>query len=110
LAMRQGRAGQRYIIGGSNASFNEFFQTLAALSGKQHGMVKVPLPVMKVAAHFMELRANLTGKPPILTPPWVKRFHYNWELSVEKAKQELGYAPTPLEQGLAKTVKWLGAV
>ena len=106
-AMKQGRAGERYILGGANASFNGFFEVLSGLSGKQVRMFKVPLPVMNVAAHFMEARANLTGKAPVLTPPWVKRFHYNWELSIEKARKELGYEPLSLEQGLAKTVKWL---
>ncbi len=106
-AMRQGRAGERYILGGENASFNGFFETLSSLSGKQVRMIKVPLPVMNLAAHFMEARANLTGKPPVLTPPWVKRFHFNWELSIEKAKRELGYEPLGLEQGLAKTLNWL---
>ncbi|MBK9016883.1 MAG: SDR family oxidoreductase [Saprospiraceae bacterium] len=109
-AMKQGKAGERYILGGSNASFNSFFLTLSDLSGKEVRMLKVPLPVMKVAAHFMEMRANLTGKPPVLTPPWVKRFHYDWELSIEKAKRELGYEPLPLEHGLAKTVNWLEKV
>ncbi len=107
LAMQKGRAGERYIIGGENASFNAFFEVLAALSGKKQRMVKVPLPIMNIAGHLMEWRAKLTGTPPILTPPWVKRFHYNWELSIEKAKRELGYSPLSLEQGLAKTVRWL---
>ncbi|MBI1225310.1 MAG: NAD-dependent epimerase/dehydratase family protein [Bacteroidetes bacterium] len=109
-AMRQGRAGERYILGGANASFNGFFETLAKLSGKQVRMVKVPLPVMKLVSHVMEAHANLTGKPPVLTPPWVKRFHYNWELSIEKAQKELGYQPLGLEQGLSKTLDWLRAV
>jgi nucleoside-diphosphate-sugar epimerase len=107
LAMQRGKAGERYIIGGSNASFNHFFETLSALSGKKYRMFRVPLPVMNLAAHFMEWRANLTGKPPIMTPPWVKRFNYNWELSVEKARRELGYSPLTLEAGLMKTVRWL---
>ena len=106
-AMRQGRAGERYILGGANASFIGFFEVLSRISGKQVRMLKVPLPVMNVVAHFMEFRANLTGKPPVLTPPWVKRFYYNWELSIEKARRELGYEPLRLEQGLAKTVNWL---
>ena len=109
-AMKHGKAGERYILGGSNASFNSLFEILSGLSAKQVRMVKVPLRVMKVAAHFMEMRANLTGKPPIITPPWVKRYHYNWELSIEKAKRELGYEPLGLEQGLAKTVNWLEKV
>jgi nucleoside-diphosphate-sugar epimerase len=105
--MRQGRAGERYILGGTNASFNGFFQVLSDLSGKHVRMLRVPLPVMNAVAHFMEARANLTGTPPVLTPPWVKRFHFNWELSIEKAQKELGYEPLGLEQGLAKTVNWL---
>lgn len=106
-AMRQGKSGERYIIGGANASFNGFFHTLAELSGKRVRMLKVPLPVMNVVGHLMEFNANLTGKPPVLTPPWVKRFHFNWELSIEKAKRELGYEPLDLEQGLSKTINWL---
>ncbi len=107
LAMELGRGGERYIIGGSNASFNHFFETLSEITGLSHRMFRVPLPVMNLSAHFMEQRANLTGRPPIMTPPWVKRFNYNWELSVEKARRELGYSPLTLEEGLTKTVKWL---
>ncbi|MBI5915273.1 MAG: SDR family oxidoreductase [Bacteroidetes bacterium] len=107
LAMQQGRAGERYILGGGNASFNDFFRILSGLSGKEVRMFKIPLPVMHVAARFMEMRANLTGTPPVLTPPWVRRYGYHWELSSEKAQAELGYAPSPLEHGLAETVKWL---
>jgi nucleoside-diphosphate-sugar epimerase len=107
LAMQLGRGGERYIIGGSNASFNHFFETLSEITGLSHRMFRVPLPVMNFSAHFMEQRANLTGKPPIMTPPWVKRFNYNWELSVEKAKRELGYSPLSLQDGLMNTVSWL---
>ncbi len=106
-AMQHGKAGERYILGGENASFNEFFKTLSDLSGKKIKMIKLPLPVMNIAAHVMEFRANMTGKAPLLTPPWVKRFHYNWELSIEKAKRELGYSPLNLAEGLRETVDWL---
>jgi farnesol dehydrogenase len=107
LAMQRGRAGERYILGGGNASFNDFFRVLAGLTGQQVRMFKVPLPVMHLVARFMEMRANLTGTPPVLTPPWVKRYSYNWELSSEKAQAELGYAPMSFERGLVDTMKWL---
>lgn len=107
LAMEKGRAGERYILGGDNVSFNEFFEVLANLTGKKMKMFNLPIPVMNLAAHLMELRANLTGAAPLLTPPWVKKYLYNWELSSEKAKQELGYEFTPIETGLRKTVDWI---
>lgn len=107
LAMKNGRAGERYILGGDNVSFNQFFELLADLTGKKIKLFNLPIPVMNFAARVMELRANLTGAPPLLTPPWVKKYLYNWELSSEKAKKELGYEFTPIETGLDKTVNWI---
>ena len=107
LAMRKGRAGERYILGGDNVTFNEFFDLLSDLTGKSAKLYKVPIPVMNLAARFMEIRANLTGTPPLLTPPWVKKYLYNWELSSEKAKRDLGYEFTPIELGLGKTIDWI---
>lgn len=107
LAMTHGKAGERYILGGDNISFSEFFNLLSDLTGKSVHLYKLPIPVMNIAAKFMEIRANLTGKPPILTPPWVKKYLYNWELSSEKAKREIGYKPLPIEDGMSKTVDWI---
>ncbi len=106
-AMEQGRAGERYILGGDNVSFNDFFNLLSDLTGKSGKLYKIPIPVMNLAARFMEVRANLTGTPPLLTPPWVKKYLYNWELSSEKAKRDLGYEYTPIEVGLGKTIDWI---
>ena len=107
LAMEKGRPGERYILGGENLSYRDFFDLVADLLGKEGRMYPIPVPVINVAARFMEIRANLTGKPPLLTPSWVKKYTQNWELSSEKARQELGYTITPVEKGLDKTVSWI---
>lgn len=107
LAMQKGQPGDRYILGGENLSFNELFDLLSDLTGKHSRLYKIPIPVMHLAAKAMEVRANLTGAPPLLTPPWVKKYLYNWELSSEKAQRELGYTITPIEQGLEKTISWI---
>ena len=36
LAMEKGRVGQRYILGGENASLREFFRTIDRVTGKRH--------------------------------------------------------------------------
>jgi farnesol dehydrogenase len=107
LAMRHGRAGERYLLGGDNASFKEFFGKLETIAGKRRIMAHLPLPLLRGVASFMEWRAGITGTPPVLTPPWARRFSYNWELSIEKAKRELGYEPVSLRDGLVRTVRWL---
>ncbi len=106
-AMRHGRPGERYILGGDNASFTEFFDLLSDIIGRDVKMFKIPISVMNMAARFMEMRANLTGTPPLITPPWVQKYLYNWDISSEKAIRELGYKPTKLEAGLAETVDWI---
>ena len=41
LAMQKGRVGQRYILGGENASLKEFFSTIDRVSNKRH--IHIPL-------------------------------------------------------------------
>lgn len=107
LAMQKGRAGERYILGGENASFIDFFEILKQVSNENYRMFKMPITLMLMTASLMEKWANLTGQAPLITPPWVQKYLYNWDLSVVKAERELGYQPTSLEEGIQKTIQWL---
>lgn len=107
LAMQKGRSDERYILAGVNASYNEFFYLLAKITGKKISLIKMPVWLMMIAGNAMQLYTNITGKPPLLTPPWIKKYYYDWSLSSEKAQHELGYTFISLEEGLQKTVDWL---
>ena len=107
LAMQKGRSGERYILSGVNASYQEFFDTLGEVTGKKLKLINMPVWAMLIAGNAMMLRTKLTGKPPLLTPKWIKKYLYNWSLSCDKAKRELGYTYIPLKEGLEKTVKWI---
>lgn len=106
-AMAFGKTGERYILGGTNASFQVFFDCLAEVSGCKRSMIKFPVPLMLAVAGIMEYWANLTGFAPLITPPWVRKYAYHWKLSTKKAEEELGYQPSSLSDGLEKTIKWL---
>ena len=105
--MAKGRSGERYLAGGDNLSFNDFFHTLARVSGKSHRMFHMPIGLIMITARGMEFSANLTGFSPPITPDFVRRYNHNWALSSEKAKQELGYRPLPIEEGLKRTIEWI---
>ena len=107
LALEKGKSGQRYILGGYNVSFNKFFEQLANTSGQKFWMIKLPLPLMLGVAYLFRLRTKLFGIPPLITSPWVKRYLYNWEMSSQKAFEELGYRITSLDKGFKKTLEWL---
>jgi nucleoside-diphosphate-sugar epimerase len=107
LAMEKGRAGERYILSGENASYKEFFDVLAKVNGKKFTLYKFPVPLMMIAGYSIMGYSKLTGKPPLLTPQWIKKYFYDWSLSCEKAQRELGYTYRSLEEGLRQTVNWI---
>ncbi len=109
-AMQRGRSGERYILGGENISYNEFFRSLSELSGKNYTMFRVPPPVATGFSRIEELRARLFGGYPLITPGWVRMFLDDWATSSEKADKELGYTITPFTVALRETVGWLRGI
>ena len=107
LAMENGIPGEKYILGGDNISYNDFFELLAEVSGKKTKMFHIPFPMMLRVSKFELFMAETFGKPPLITPPWIKRYLQNRLLSSQKAVNELNYTITPLDQAIAKTIKWL---
>lgn len=106
LAMERGRSGERYLLAGENASYNEFFEQLAEVCGQQYRLFRIPVAVLLTASQLMVLWNKLTGAAPLITPNWVRKYLYHWRVDSAKARQELGYDPTPLREGMAQTVRW----
>jgi len=107
LAMEKGKAGEKYILGGENLSFNTFFSLLKRKSEKKYLLVKVPVPLMMVYGWQEEMMATLFGRTPLVTTKWIRKYNIDFSFSSEKAIRELGYKITPFEQGLTTTLSWL---
>lgn len=107
LAMEHGRAGERYLLGGDNASFNEFFRMLAEVSGTKKLLFHVPAAVAFALAHTEVFRGRISSHHPLISPGWVRIFLHDWAHSTEKSRSELGYSVTPLREALDKTVRWI---
>lgn len=106
LAMRNGRSGQKYILGGENVSLKGFFDLVDQVSGKKHLQLSMNLtPRLLAWAH--EKRARWLGIYPRITPSWLKTFMTEWVFDCEKARVELGYSPNSIRQGIETTYRWL---
>ncbi|MFM8472628.1 MAG: SDR family oxidoreductase [Candidatus Kapaibacterium sp.] len=107
LAMEHGRSGERYLLGGDNASFSEFFRLLAEVSGTKRLLVHVPAAVAFALAHTEVFRGRVSSHHPLISPGWVKIFLHDWAHSTAKAEREFGYTVTPLREALDVTVRWI---
>ncbi len=107
LAMERGRRGERYILGGDNLSYRDFFKELSQATGRNPFLFPLPLPLMLFISRMMMTGHRLFGMRPLITPQWVKKYSYDWKLSSGKAMKELGYRYTPFPEAVKKTVHFL---
>lgn len=107
-AMEVGDVGERYILGGENVTFTQFFQMLADITGlAEPSEPKGPLTV-SFLAWALEAYAKFSGTQPTLTTRLARDYahSYVWVTS-EKAEQTLGYTHRPARETLARAVRWL---
>jgi farnesol dehydrogenase len=107
LAMERGRPGERYILGGENIGYKEFFETIAKLSSRRFALFPTPTSLALVFSGIEELRAKISPHHPLITPGWVRAFASDWACTCRKAESELGYQITPLREALRYTIAWL---
>lgn len=107
LAAEKGRSGERYILGGENLTFKQFFDTLAEVSGTRRKLINLPVWLMVSIATVMEWQSEITGIAPLITASWIKKYMNHWSLSSRKAMIELGYNITPFREGMKITLEWL---
>jgi dihydroflavonol-4-reductase len=97
LALEHGRAGERYLLGGRDVTLAEAFALIARAAGRTPPRLKLPYPAVRAAAALG--LANPHEVRLARLPAW---------FSSEKARRELGYAPSPVEPALARAVASLG--
>ena len=106
-AMSKGIPGERYILGGHDISFNDFFKTLHQVSDKQLSMIRIPLKAIEIYSRLQWLKTRLTGLKPVFLPEFTERLKYDQKYSSNKAIVQLNYSITPFAEGLAKTINYL---
>ena len=107
LAMEKGKPGERYVLGGENISYNQFFSILREASGVHKRLFKIPLWAMLTSAGIMQGISRITGRAPLIVPNLTRKFNHNWIVSSEKAIRQLGYQPLKAQEGILQTVQWI---
>jgi farnesol dehydrogenase len=107
LALEKGRGGDRFVLGGENATLAQLFERVRDIAGAPPPRRRVPYAVASLVGRAQWLWAELTGHPPQLTQGEVGVFREEWACDSSRSARELGYEWRPLAEGLRETVRWL---
>ena len=109
LALEKGRPGDRFVLGGENATLVRFFELIREITDHAPPRLRIPYPIASLVGRAQWLWAELTGHPPQLTHGEVGVFREEWACDSAKAVAEIGYEWRPLAEGLRETIRWLHA-
>jgi dihydroflavonol-4-reductase len=106
-AMSRGRVGQRYILGGTNTTVENLFETVAEITGLRGPGWKCPPGLVVLGGALSQLYARFSQRTPQLTYKFARDYigSYVW-VSSRKAETELGYAHRALRPTLARAIRF----
>jgi dihydroflavonol-4-reductase len=108
-ALTRGRPGERYLLGGANMAFPEFFARLARLSGVAAPRLRLPSRVNLWGTELLERWSSFRGVEPPIDRASVEMGEHWFFVDSSKAAGELGFAPRDPQETLRDTVRWLQA-
>lgn len=106
-AFEKGKTGERYLLGGIEATFRETFNTIERSMSKKETTFVMPKWLLKAVIPFYTVLSKVNGKEPILTPEKYIELTIPKHVNCEKAIRELDYKITPLEESIRDSYEWL---
>ena len=102
LCDERGAAGERYILGTRNYTWQRLFAELQQISGIEGPAVRLPL---RVALTLAEANARAPG-PTLVAASEVRAAAHWWTYRSAKARRELGWTTRPHEATVEATVRY----
>jgi dihydroflavonol-4-reductase len=106
LALDKGKIGERYILGGQDATLAQMLAVIADLSNRKPPRINLPRGPLYPLAYAAEAFASLTGKEPFVTIDALNMSKYHMFFSSAKAERELGYTARPYREALRDALDW----
>jgi dihydroflavonol-4-reductase len=106
LAARNGRIGQRYILGNENVTVGDFFKLVAETAGVKPPRLKLPYGVALLLGYVFHVQARITKQPPVVSLSQVRIGNMGEHFDNSRAVRELGLPLTPLKETVKNTIDW----
>jgi dihydroflavonol-4-reductase len=108
-ALERGAPGERYLLGGANMKFADFFGRVSRISGVAAPVARLPSAVNIAGARLLERFHAWRGSDPPLSAEEVEMGEHFFYVDSAKARRELGFTARDPQETLFDTVKWLDA-
>ena len=106
-ALRRGRCGERYILGGENLTGRELLQRIAACAGARAPRRTLPPLLVRAAAQALACKERLFGSRPPLTSEVLRLApKFQW-FSSGKAEREFGWRAGSVDAGIDAALREL---
>ncbi|MGQ0604031.1 MAG: NAD-dependent epimerase/dehydratase family protein [Anaerolineales bacterium] len=105
-ALREGQSGETYNICGEPLPQSDANAIVSRLAGLPSFRLNVPADWMLRVADYLTHRAERTGREPYYPTHLASYVFQDWRVCSQKAKDDLGFAPTPFEEGARQTLEW----
>ncbi len=106
-AVDRGRVGERYLLGGTEATYVEMVRAIGALTGKKVPNKALPRRLLRVLARVSQWGSYVTRREPTITPEIAEGMSRPILFKSDKAIKELGYRAVPLETIVRESYEWL---
>jgi len=106
-AMKKGKHGERYLLGGPNWTFSKFFERLERISKVSAPMISLPGKIAVWGAKAMDSIYRHYDTAPPVEAASVEMAEYFWYLNSGKAEKELGFVARDPQETLSDTVTYL---
>jgi dihydroflavonol-4-reductase len=107
-ALKRGRIGERYILGGEDMTLGQMLAEIAHLAGRKAPTIKLPRALIYPIAYGAETTARFTGREPFATVDGLRMAKYKMFFSSAKAERELSYRARPAREALGEAFRWFG--
>src|SRR5262249_27965909 len=105
-ALKQGRTGQRYILGGRNMTLKQILDSLAAATHRRAPRVKMPYTAALLAGYAENLFCSITGREPRIPLEGVRMSRHKMFVDCSLATRELGFTSGSVDGALERAARW----
>src|SRR5215471_997387 len=105
-ALKHGRTGQRYILGGRNMTLKQILDSLAAATHRRAPRVKMPYTAALLAGYAENMFCYITGREPRIPLEGVRMSRHKMFVDCSLATRELGFTSGSVDAALERAARW----